>query len=241
MINEKASTIDVEVVGRQYEIRQSPGLLTSSRSEGTTGAVLWRITPFVAEWLANKSNVLWSNGLLHADATVVELGCGISGLIGIVLAQYVSKYVLTDLGYVMKLLQQNVDTNQTATFLHKGTKRQPAMKPQVLVLDWEDMSSTRFDEVVKHDEVVDMVVACDCVYNEYLLEPFVNMCENISQRDVQRRPFILIAQQLRSDEVFSAFMSLLLRKFHIWRLSQEALSPALQNGGAFAVHIAILR
>lgn len=251
MVNEKSSTVQVEVAGQQYEIRQSPGLLTSSRAEGTTGAALWRTSPLVAEWLADKSNSLWSNGLLHTGATIVELGCGIAGLVGCVLARHVSCYVLTDQEYLMKILKENVQANAILP-AHLKVKGRNIMGPasvpttsvssvKTLALNWEDVDVSALDEVLFHEQAIDMVIACDCIFNDYLLEPFVDVCEKISERNVASKPIILIAQQLRSDEVFSTFMGLLNHRFNIWRLSDLCLPSTLQSGSGFAIHIAILR
>jgi len=251
MVNEKSTTVQIEVAGQQYEIRQSPGLLTSSRTEGTTGAALWKTSHLVADWLADKSNSLWANSLLHADATILELGCGIAGLIGCVLAKNVSSYVLTDQEYIMKILKENIQANAILPTTPKGkgpygkrsapVSTRSVTNPQTLTLGWEDMDVTALDEVLSPEQVIDIVVACDCVFNDYLLEPFVNVCAKISERKVAFTPAILIVQHLRSDEVFSAFMHLLNHKFHVWRLIDSCLPSTLQNGSGFAVHMAVLR
>ncbi|KAI9750973.1 MAG: hypothetical protein M4579_006233, partial [Chaenotheca gracillima] len=38
MINPKAATIELSVAGRDFTIHQSPGMLSSNRGNGTTGA-----------------------------------------------------------------------------------------------------------------------------------------------------------------------------------------------------------
>ena len=86
--------MEIEIAGHDYIVRQSPGLLNSNRDEGTTGAVLWKITPLLANWLASIPDIL--SDVLHNDAVVVELGCGVAGLIGLVLARMVDCYILTD-------------------------------------------------------------------------------------------------------------------------------------------------
>src|SRR5690348_9589579 len=92
-VNAHARSIAIGVGGRDFTILQSPGLLTSNRDSGTTGAVLWKISPLVARWLVCRSGILWSAGILHSKANVVELGCGVSGLLGLCLAPLVSCYL----------------------------------------------------------------------------------------------------------------------------------------------------
>ncbi len=66
--------------------------------------MLWKITPLIAEWLASLPHCLKSAGVLHGDAVIVELGCGTTGLIGIIMAPLVTSYLLTDQAYVIKTL-----------------------------------------------------------------------------------------------------------------------------------------
>lgn len=250
MINDKSTRLNIEVAGDVYEIRQSPGLLTSSNSEGTTGAALWKISPLIAEWLADTDNFLWSSGILHAQATIVELGCGITGLIGCVIGKRVLSYLLTDQRSVLKLLRENVNAN--APSLSKSKPKGRASKLQtsvqnstsnihVLELNWETDNVDQLHEVISPDQPIDVVIVCDCVFNDFLLEPLVNMCEKICLRSTERQTLLLIAQQLRSDQVFSAFLEILLRRFRVWRFSNPCLSKALQDDSGFAVHAAILR
>ncbi|KAK5073213.1 Ribosomal protein lysine methyltransferase [Lithohypha guttulata] len=123
MVDAKSSMITIEVAGNTYEIRQSPGLLTSSNSEGTTGAALWKISPLIAEWLADRDNALRTTSILHAQATVIELGCGITGLIGLALSRLVATYILTDQKSVLKLLQENIRTNLSSLNRDKNASR----------------------------------------------------------------------------------------------------------------------
>lgn len=84
--------------------------------------MLWKITPLIAEWLASMPQWLKDADILHSRSTILELGCGITGLLGIILEAKVSYYLLTDQSYVMKTLRENVQRNAIAKFRHK--KRQ---------------------------------------------------------------------------------------------------------------------
>ena len=110
-VDSTAGSVQVDIAGHDYELLQSPGLLSAARKGGTTGAVLWKVSPAVARWLLSEKNVLWRAGILHHEATVVELGCGITGIIGISLHGMVATYVLTDQEYVLKRLQANIVAN----------------------------------------------------------------------------------------------------------------------------------
>ncbi|KAL2891762.1 Diaminohydroxyphosphoribosylamino-pyrimidine deaminase [Ceratocystis lukuohia] len=128
-IDSRADTIDVCVAGRDFQVAQSPTVLGSTRAGGTTGAVVWRITPALGAWLADSKCPL--GGLLkrhtpnsstgsssssrapHDDrgTYVLELGCGVAGILALALGDRVERYVLSDQEYVRKLLHANIQAN----------------------------------------------------------------------------------------------------------------------------------
>lgn len=240
MVDGKPSSILVEVAGIEYQLRQSPGLLTSSNSEGTTGAALWKISPLVAEWLQDTTNALWTTRILHKESVIVELGCGITGLIGLVMAAKVGKYILTDQFSVLKVLQANVDANIAAPMNDKARKKKQFASPIVHGLNWED-DNLSLDEVLDENHQIDVILICDCVFNEFLIQPLITTCRSLCRRTADRTPILLIAQQLRSDQIFTSFMESLLQHFSVWRVKDEALSHALQAGSGFALHAACLK
>ncbi len=130
-------------------------------------------------------------------SVVLELGCGISGIIGLVLAPRVRRYVLTDQVYVARFVEQNISENRRGT----RTDRKPAKGRKVkeggpsegsgqlhfAALDWE------LDEVLPSlagsgaAGSFDLVVACDCVYNEALIDPLVSTCADACRlRELER-------------------------------------------------------
>ncbi|KAL7814231.1 hypothetical protein V8C44DRAFT_326131 [Trichoderma aethiopicum] len=125
-IDSRASTLDIQLNGKDVTIHQSPGVLASSRKGGTTGAVLWKITPLFAEWLSSPSNPL-TPFLTQQTSSIIELGCGISPLNALSLSHKVSRYVLTDQPYVQKLLLQNLAANiHTFSSSSTTTKAHPS-------------------------------------------------------------------------------------------------------------------
>jgi len=249
-IDSKLNSVEVEIHGHEYIVRQSPALLTSNRKEGTTGAVLWKITPLLAAWLATLPALLSDLSILHPAATVVELGCGVSGLIGLVLSQVVKRYVLTDQAYVMKYLKENISANARES-IHpaKATKKgglKSAMKEEILKtlpLDWETDSAENLKSVIAPAGSIDLLLLCDCVYNEYLVEPLVQTCVDICRLGSLESvaTTVLVAQQLRSDAIFALFLDTLMKHFDVWRVPDEAISRELRSGSGYAVHLAILK
>ncbi|KAF7174833.1 hypothetical protein CNMCM7691_003519 [Aspergillus felis] len=283
-VDSRATTVDVTIHGQDYAISQSPTILSSSRAGGTTGAVLWKITPAFAEWISDaQSNPLWKHSLLASSSTVVELGCGISGLIALALGPSIRHYVATDQGYVHRLFRENLENNTTAA-ASTAAKSQPKGKSKkrsagqqkpprkqdgpgssnitFAALDWElDVPASLKDSIGlsgddDHDDEegddkgFDLLLSCDCIYNEALVAPFVRTCAEFCRlrpvhtagRRASRPPTIcIIAQQQRSPDVFEAWLQETLTVFRVWRLSDEALGEGLRSGTGYVVHLLLLR
>lgn len=249
-IDAQAATLELTVAGHDLVIHQSRGLLTSDRKEGTTGAVVWKVTPLFASWISSPTNFLFTNHLLTPTSPVLELGAGVSGIVALSLGPLVAKYTATDQPYVLKLLRQNITTNlHTLTPPKKKpppprTKsphprpKNPSLPPNILVqaLDWET------DDVSQSDSL-DLLIACDCIYNEALIEPLNSTCAALCRRrrDSQSPTLCLIAQQLRSPDVFAAWLQSFCDKFTVWQVPDEMLDEGLRQGSGFVVHVGIVR
>ncbi|KAK3648939.1 Ribosomal protein lysine methyltransferase [Elasticomyces elasticus] len=256
MVDPNATSIELTIAGRDFTVTQSPGLLHSNQKLGTTGAAVWQTSVKVAEWLASPKHVLFENGILDANSTVLELGSGTSGIIASTLAPLVAKVVATDQQHLLKNLRANLDANAAPTVKFIGRKAGKAVPHSsllvtILALDWET------DDIPKHLDShglgagVDLVLACDCVYNYALIEPFVQACaDTCSLRNHKTdesashgepcTTICLVAQQLRSSDVFEQWLEAFIRRFRVWRVPDEMLTAGLKEGGRFVVHAGIL-
>ncbi|OJD39014.1 nicotinamide n-methyltransferase [Diplodia corticola] len=257
ILDPKSASLDVTVAGRDLTIAQSPSLLTSNRALGSTGAVVWKVTPLFAEWLASDANILFRSHALTPHSTVLELGCGVAGIVPLVLAPRIGRYVATDQDYVLRLLKQNIAQNTTLPSARRAKPQKlraraegaSAGNIETLTLDWERDSVAALPQQLKQqpdasDDVgVDAVIACDCIYNEALIEPFNNTCADIcALRAKDNRPtFCIIAQQRRTYEVFEQWLISFHERFRVWKLSDEHLPDGLQEDSGFMVHIGVLR
>lgn len=61
---------------------------------------MWKITPLFAEWIASPQHIFLRSGVLDSTSTVVELGCGVSGTVGLMLVSRVGRYIATE--YVLR-------------------------------------------------------------------------------------------------------------------------------------------
>ncbi|KAI1819493.1 hypothetical protein F4861DRAFT_137083 [Xylaria intraflava] len=257
-VDPHATTIDLTIAGKDYTIHQSPTIL--NRPGSTTGAVVWKITPLIASWLSSLDNPLWTTRTLSSSSSILELGCGISGIVGLALSPLVSHYVLTDQTYVARLVEKNLEENlspqkKPASQKRKG-KSSSASNPVNLCfkpLDWELDEVTSSLTGSASVASFDAVIACDCIYNETLIKPLVQAC--VDACGLRRRgedtgaqsaeacgPTVcLIAQQLRDPEIFEGWIKEFNKWFRVWRLPEEALSKELRADTGFVVHIGILK
>ncbi|EGD86907.1 hypothetical protein H112_05421 [Trichophyton rubrum D6] len=301
-VDPRSNTVELTVGGEELTIRQSPTILSSKRTGGTTGAVLWQVTPKLAEWLCKKDNPLWKSSVLNSESAVVELGCGTSAVLAISLGPKVGCYAATDQEYVRKLFNENLHTNgkmgspssyagstgnrSGKRIERKGGKHHhhhhhprpererrnsPARrgddesgsgdysgagvpeKIKFVPLDWEldspDMLKRSIGtDVAEDDPGFDLLVACDCIYNDALIAPFVATCADIcrlrpsvGEERPERPTLCVVGQQLRSHEVFEGWMREALQEFRVWRVKNEVVGSTLASGTGYTVHILLLK
>ena len=257
-VDAKATSLDITISGRDLNIIQSPGLLSSNRTEGTTGAVVWKITPLFAEWIALEGNVVFQSSVLDRQSTVLELGCGISGIVAIASSPRVRKYVATDQEYVFKWLRPNIQNNAPKGKGFEKVKQRGKIPDSnlmgenilIMALDWECSSVSDLPKMTGIDSGdnahgINAVIACDCIYNEALIEPMVRTCTEICRlpnaSSLGKSTVCIIAQQLRSDSVFGAWLFAFHKTFRVWRVPDNLLIEGLREGSGFVIHVGILR
>ena len=228
----------------------------------------WKITPLFAEWITSQDNILFQTSTATHQSTVLELGCGVSGILALVCAPKIHRYIATDQEYVFKLLRQNLKDNatqasRTTTNAKPSTRlKPPVLRPEkltsagnidILALDWETSDLLSLPNVLSPSTdsscLVDVILACDCIYNEALVEPFVQACADIcrlpgqsSSSSLKTKPTVCVtAQQLRSHTVFEAWLMAFTRVFSVWRVPDEMLTEGLKVGNGFVVHIGVLK
>lgn len=118
-------------------------------------------------------------------------------------------------------------------------------KIKVEELDWENSDTS-------HMQDVDLIIACDCIYNEALIDPLNQTCAAIAKLrnnkqdddddEKKKNPTIcLIAQQLRSPDVFEAWLKSFHALFEVWQVPDALLDEGLREGSGFVVHVSIVR
>lgn len=225
--------------------------------------VVWTVAPLFASWISQTSNLLFKNEILNKKSSVLELGCGVSGITALALRSLVGSYLLTDQTYVMKLLNQNLEENSNTKATefspkkskgrnagsHKKNIREAralnhASNISAVPLDWETDEVTHQLSKVSQSKGFDVLVATDCIYNDTLIQPLVTTCADVCKLRYQANtlPTIcIIAQQLRSSEVFEKWLKSFYQNFRVWRVPDSELIAGMRIGSGFVVHLGILR
>jgi hypothetical protein len=167
---------------------------------------------------------------------------------------------------VQKLFRANLEANAPAstTATNKKPKSQkskstPKQPPKSNIsfttLDWEtDQAASLREECLgpdpDEDKGFDLLISCDCIYNEALVAPFVRTCAEICRLrpgyekeggDARRPTVCIIAQQQRSPDVFEGWLRETLREFRVWRIGDEVLGEGLRGGSGYLVHLLLVR
>lgn len=230
--------------------------------------------------------MLWEYDILTAQSTVVEVGCGISGLIALSLAPMVAQIILTDQEYVGRLVKANIENNWREACRHgpgqvasgglrkeqRGKVKQLSSKQKAtpskgtgvqasigdsntffMSLDWEtdspgllkqSISPPSSRQATEEDPGFDLVIACDTIYNDALIQPFLNTCAELCQlrptlnqeiTDGRAPTVCLVAQQLRSPEIFASWLMTALRQFRVWQVDLG------QDSEGYVLHLLVLR
>lgn len=235
--------------------------------------VLWKITPLFAEFIASPSNLFFSHGILSSSSSVLELGCGISPLTGLALSPHIAHYLLTDQPYVQRLVTQNISENASAAAGRSRSSKRPEkdagkhghkQKQQRPKLGRASSSQSTLpaDEAVRFETLdwetdtvtpslsptgdFDLVIACDCVYNDALIRPLVQTCVDAcmlrAKAEGAKTPTVcVVAQQLRSDEVCEQWLDDFHTHFRVWRIPDDVLPRGIRSDAGFVIHAGVLR
>lgn len=196
--------------------------------------------------------------MLGPGSNVVELGCGISSLVALLLGPLVARYVATDQEYVRRLFRENLLSNLPVAYKpastrskkkEKGKAKSPTGRKEnsenvaFMPLDWEVNSAVALKEAIPDGDGFDLLVSCDCVYNEALVAPFVRTCAEVCRlrEDPERKTVCVIAQQQRAPEVFEAWLREAMREFRVWRVADQVLGDGLKLGSGYVVHLLVLK
>jgi len=225
-------------------LTQSPSLLRSNAAQGTTGAVLWSITPHLARYLLSPRTPF--SPLLTSTTTVLELGCGVAAVLAATLGTRVGSYLQSDLASMTKLAALNLAANLPPLPRRKPANYHP---PDVSTIDvdWENTDLPSHPALRTLGRPLGMVIASDCVYNEGLVPAFVDTLEAACKlhRDGDeseaQKTVVLVAQETRSPDVMECFLTTFMERFVVYRVPDDKLSEELRGEKGYVLHVGILK
>ncbi|KAK9334069.1 hypothetical protein V1520DRAFT_301017 [Lipomyces starkeyi] len=161
-------------------------------------------------------------------------------------------YIATDQSHILRMLKKTWEVISQLSSIWRRfcciepkqpriTHERSGPRIEVLELDWEhakqdikdihDFLWTSQDEAIIAKKEFDIVVACDTVYNDFLIAPFVNALKILAGENTH----ILLGMQLRSHDVQEAFLrEAQSNSLDVWHVLPEHLSERMQSG--FAVY-----
>lgn len=226
-------------------IRQSISALSSKTQTSSTGFICWQTALLLADWiLSNKQCPLRP---LIEGKIVLELGTGVSALLASTIGPLCRHYICSDQKHLLKLMKENFGDNVTTQRYTTSTGTEPqAMKSQnkadfpkidFIELDWErkEWGISEFNRLSK-SQSADVIVACDTIYNLYLVPYFIETVKLLMHSD----SVAIVAMQLRDESVLEDFLYKALEEDLVVELiSDDLLSAELKRG--FIVYCLKLR
>lgn len=213
-------------------ITQSLTQLANQKSNASsTGFICWQSSIFFIDWLISPECPFQ----LSKTFTILELGSGSAGICASVLLSKVQHFIATDQKHVLKLLRQNIENN-VSNFTSQSSFKTSGGNPHKLIdvveFDWENIEMGKFNiqSLNMQKEHPDIIIACDTIYNEYLIPHFVQSLNALMAGNQQT--VALVAIQLRDLITFEVFVTEVVQsgKLLLYNVPDHFLSDDLKNG-----------
>lgn len=232
-INKSKTTINISCADNDLTIKQSLTSLSSNTQASSTGFVCWQTSSFLVDWiLTDPKCPFYKSFAEKQDLSILEMGAGVSGVAVSLLGPRVKNYVASDQKHILKLLKENfsnnVPTNKfSSETISTDNSNKAHPKIDIIEYDWEHpvQGLSNYNNV--NDRVPDMLIACDTIYNEFLIQPFLDAC----QQSMNNTNGLLIGIQLRDQSVIELFLEQTLESgLQLHYIPPESLSEDLLLG-----------
>lgn len=136
------------------------------------------------------------NKQLLSESRIIELGSG-TGMLTMLLSPLCLSYTATDLYENMRLVSRNIELNQRS-------HGRPAKGTEIALeeLDWVATSTSKYQVESVIGKGYDLVLAVDCIYNEYLTGPFIETLSTLCPEGDSTMALVVV--ELRSADVVSS-------------------------------------
>lgn len=229
--------------GVDLTIRQSLTSLSSTKQTSSTGFVCWKTTLWLTDWMLGSITCpLYPIFQEKNDLVVLELGAGIAGICASTLGPKCSRYIATDQKHILKLLRENFERNTNphkyvwSSNTRSSKKNDDRAVIDIVEYDWEYLEDGLQNyTMLETPRMPDLIIACDTIYNEYLIPHFVAACKQLMDKSTT----VLIGLQLREPDVIEHFIQELLdQELQVFSVPTELLGEKLIHG--FAVYFITL-
>lgn len=142
-----------------------------------------------------------------------------TGLLSILFSPLVRHYTVTDIPELIPLIKKNISLNAPSTSVSRIVAQD---------LDWVTLQSTppTLRPKAFSFEVVDLLLAVDCVYHPSLVGPLV---DTIRYLTTPGKTTVVVVVELRAEDVVREFLEVWLqsdRRWQIWSVGEQKLSSA---------------
>lgn len=179
--------------------------------DGTTGLKLWPAAIALSEFILQNKN-------FFNDKSVLELGCGATGFVGMVLLRCCQplKVLNSDChDSVLKNLIENVNLNladddcveemEKSLLYSQRLRLRQNVEFAVLNLPWEDVAKHQGE---LQSSKLNVILAADVIYDDSIFDALITCISKLFELSNSSLTFIL-SQTVRNTETFEKFTNLL--------------------------------
>lgn len=157
-------------------------------------------------------------------ANVIELGAG-TGTLSVLLSPLVTTWTATDIFPLLALISKNVKRNAEYLSSTSTSARQVTANVMIQELDWmwsSKQTLRAFPPSSREEDPTatsyDLLLAADCLFNEALVRPFVNVLNTIDAK------VVVVVCELRSEDVLRLFLEEWLASgdWEVWRACKDS-------------------
>lgn len=247
-VNRSSNTITITLPQSNLDltIKQSLSELSSSKESSSTGFICWQSSVYFVDWLLSQKECPFAKIFQSKnDRVIVELGAGVAGICASLLSSNVSRYIATDQKHILKLLKENIESNISTSKYKSSTLDAPPVSRSggggsnsiasipivdVLEFDWEDIDQGlyNYNQLIQGNKKPDILIACDTIYNEYLIPHFLNGLRSL----LNKNSIALVVLQLRDSLTLETFVKeiVIQQKLKLYSIPLQMLSHSLQSG-----------
>lgn len=238
-VDKSKNIINLTCADHDLTIKQSLSSLNSNSQSSSTGFICWQTTSFLVDWILTNPLCpfysIFKDAKLRNNLSILELGTGISSIIASIIGPRTKNYIATDQKHILKLSKENFNNNVVSNNFSSSTLNKKAINSvsnstiNFIDFDWEfpEQGLLEYFSLSDHEVMPDLIIACDTIYNDYLISPFLNTCKKLLN-DVNG---ILVGIQLRDEGVMETFLHETLKsKLKLYYIPINQLSNDLVNG-----------